>query len=85
MTSGYSGTPLIKKLGLKAGQNVAIAGAPAGYLGLVGPLPEGISLAEAGNEPLDFAHTFVTARAELEQQITALLARIASDGMIWVS
>lgn len=43
------------------GQNVAIAGEPEGYLGLLGPLPEGISLAEAQDEPLDFAHTFVTA------------------------
>lgn len=85
MTSGYSTTPLIKKLGLKAGQNVAIVGAPEGYLGLLGPLPEGLSLVAAEDIPLDFAHIFVTSRTDLDRQLRELLNRIAANGMIWVS
>ena len=42
MTSGYSGTPLAKKLGLKPGQRVSAPGAPPNYRQLLAPLPEGI-------------------------------------------
>ena len=38
---GYSGTPLIKKLGIKPGFRVALAGAPPDFETTVGPLPEG--------------------------------------------
>ncbi len=85
MTTGYSGTPLLKKLGLKAGQNIAVLGAPAGYLSLLGPLPDGLSLSENEVAPLDVAHTFVTSRAVLQRQLNELQQRIAPNGMIWVS
>ncbi len=85
MTTGYSGTPLLKKLGLKAGQNIAVLGAPAGYLSLLGPLPDGLSLSENEDVPLDVAHTFVTLRAVLQRQLNELRQRIAPNGMIWVS
>ena len=52
MTTGYSGTPLLKKLGLKAGQNIAVLGAPEGYLRLLGPLPDDLSLAENEDAPI---------------------------------
>lgn len=42
--AGYSGTPLIKKLGIKAGQRACILGAPPGYLDLLGELPENLVL-----------------------------------------
>ena len=85
MTTGYSGTPLLKKLGLKADQNIAVLGAPAGYLSLLGPLPDGLSLSENEDAPLDVVHTFVTSRAVLQLQINELRQRIAPNGMIWVS
>ena len=85
MSTGYSGTPLLKKLGLKAGQNIAVLGAPEGYLRLLGPLPDDLSLAENKDAPLDVAHAFVTSRAVLQRQLNELRQRIAPNGMIWVS
>jgi hypothetical protein len=43
--AGYSGTPLAQKLGIKAGQKVAIIGGPASYRKLLAPLPDAVSFA----------------------------------------
>ncbi|MDR7402659.1 MAG: DUF3052 domain-containing protein, partial [Armatimonadota bacterium] len=42
---GYSGTPLAAKLGIKAGFEIHLAGAPDDYLKLLEPLPEGTKIA----------------------------------------
>ena len=39
--AGYSGTPLPKKLGIKPGARVGLAGAPDGFGALLEPLPDG--------------------------------------------
>ena len=45
--AGYSGTPLPKKLGIKPGARVGLAGAPDGFGTLLEPLPDGARV-EAG-------------------------------------
>lgn len=85
MPTGYSGTPLAKKLGLKAGQRAWFVGMPESVRAEIDP--EGIGLVSlAAPEPgVDAAHIFVTSRAELERQIGELRQRLAPDGMLWVS
>lgn len=83
MTAGYSGTPLIKKLGIKDGMRVAFLYAPGNYRALLGPLPAAID--EQSDDNLDFIHAFFTDRTDFELEIPELLSAIARDGMIWVS
>ena len=45
--AGYSGTPLRRKLGIKPGARVGLAGAPEGFGALLEPLPDGARV-EAG-------------------------------------
>ena len=45
--SGYSGTPLAKKLGIKAGCRLHPMYAPKYYLELLAPLPEGVTITDA--------------------------------------
>jgi hypothetical protein len=45
--AGYSGTPLPRKLGIKPGARVGLAGAPDGFGALLEPLPDGVRV-EAG-------------------------------------
>ena len=52
MNAGYSGTPLAKKLGLKAGR-VCLVGAPAGYRKLLEPLPEEVRVVGSLTEALE--------------------------------
>ena len=85
MSSGYSDTPLIKKLGLKPGSSLAVIDAPAQYWDLLGPLPNGLAVQPIESRGLSCIHLFVTAQAQLHAQLGDLKTRIASNGMIWVS
>lgn len=81
--AGYSGTPLIKKLGIKEGMRIAFLYAPDSYRSLLGPLPAAID--EQSDDKLDFIHAFFTDRTDFELEIPELLSAIARDGMIWIS
>ncbi len=41
-TAGYSGTPLVRKLGVKPGMRVHYVAAPEGFGALLGELPDGV-------------------------------------------
>ena len=80
--AGYSGTPLIKKLGIKDGFVVRFQHAPSHYADLVGPLPPGVLKADSN---CDFIHAFYTERALFEAEIKGMMAAIKRGGMIWIS
>jgi hypothetical protein len=83
--AGYSGTPLAKKLGIKAGSAVVVLGGPANYRRLVAPLPEGVTLAERASGTSDLVHVFSTSRAELAQALKRLRSKLKADAAVWVS
>jgi hypothetical protein len=82
-TAGYSGTPLVKKLGFKPGMTAAFLDAPATVEALLGDL-EGVSVKRSLRGRADIVLCFVTARAELERRADRLREAIAPDGMVWV-
>lgn len=82
--AGYSGRPLIVKLGLKPGQTLLAIDPPPHYAGLVAPLPEGAAVSQdAACAPL--VHLFVRDRPGLEAGGPAALARVSPGGALWVS
>ena len=83
--AGYSGTPLVKKLGFRPGAAVYLDGAPENYLGMVAPLPQGVVFRARITTGLDAVHVFTTSAAELKKKLALFRKRIAPDGMIWVS
>ena len=85
MPTGYSGTPLAKKLGFKPGQRAWFADMPDSVRAEIDPEAIGLVLLADPEPGLDAAHVFVTARADLERQIAGLRERLAPDGMLWVS
>jgi hypothetical protein len=84
-STGYSGTPLARKLGIAVGDEVFLVGAPANYQELVAPLPEGVRFVARMGKTTDFVHVFATERARLEKAIRAALSKLKPDGVIWVS
>jgi hypothetical protein len=62
---GYSAKSLVQKLGIKPDSRVFLAGAPKGYVGLLEPLPAGVSFAKRVSKEVDLAHVFVTTAADL--------------------
>jgi hypothetical protein len=85
MASGYSGTPLAKKLSLKDGMRVWWRGMPESVRGEIAGEGLRLQLLEKPQSPLDEAHVFVTSRAELEANLRNLLPLLQPAGMIWVS
>lgn len=82
--AGYSGTPLSKKLGLKAGLRVLVVNEPKAYWDWISPLPEGVVVSKAGKET-DFIHLFVTRQKEFEKEFARLKPYLTRSGMFWVS
>jgi hypothetical protein len=85
--AGYSGTPLPRKLGIKPGAAVALAGAPAGFCDALEPLPSGVELADGldGGGPFDVIVFFTVQRAELEDRLAELRAAMTPAAGLWVA
>ena len=85
MSFGYSGTPLIKKLGIKENYKVWLIGKPDYYLDLLGELPPGVELKSEPKVLVNFIQLFAPDLKTLEKWLPTLKNRIEKDGMIWVS
>lgn len=85
--AGYSGTPLIKKLGLKAGQRACIIGAPPGFLASLDQLPADITIGARLGKPqsLDFVHFFALHFSQLQIKFAELKVALRFDGSLWIS
>ena len=83
--SGYSGTALAKKLGIKPGSRLLLVGAPDQYVDLLAPLPAGIQFDQQLSEATDIVQVFSTERIQLEQQLASYRAKLKPTGAIWVS
>ena len=85
--AGYSGTPLIKKLGLKPGQRACFMSAPEDFQKTLGALPLGIELIQRlpKMRSLDFIHFFTKERNKLEKSFPQLKAALNWDGILWIS
>lgn len=83
--TGYSGTPLVKKLGIKPGFRLYAKNPPANYEELIAPLPDKVQILRRLSNELDMIHFFTTSRAELAANIETYMNRIKQNGTIWVS
>jgi len=83
--AGYSGTPLSKRLGIKAGSRVALLHAPEGFIDTLGELPHGVTVTRSPKGPLDVIVAFITERAHLESAIGLLEKATFPNGGIWIA
>ncbi len=84
--SGYSATPLWKKLGYKAGAAAHVVGAPAIYAALL-DLPAEITVKWLGRAQrgMSFIHVFSKDAASLRTALRSFRLQVAPDGVVWVS
>jgi hypothetical protein len=96
VSEGYSGTPLLDKLGVRPGQVALLIGVPdeVGELDRYDGFGERIEvrslaarelLAACAQGPFDYIHVFETEMLTLEAQIDLLRRSLAPSGMLWVS
>jgi hypothetical protein len=84
-TSGYSCTPLAKKLGIKNNFKVKLINEPDYYFELFTDLPSDIKILKEGKTKKNFIHYFAKSASELIKDIKTLKNEIEPDGMIWIS
>jgi hypothetical protein len=83
--AGYSGTPLVKKLGIKEGSRVALVNAPENFETELGELPANVKFMKSNTKSLDLILFFVLFERVLARDFAKLAARLTSKGMIWIA
>lgn|SRR5439155_27276993 len=83
--AGYSGKPLVQKLGIKPGFCIFVDGLSVAYADVVGELPDDVRIANTARAPLDMVHVFATEAKGLAARLRGYRKAIAPSGMIWAS
>lgn len=84
--AGYSGTPLAKKLGIRAGNRVCTLGAPASLEAALEPVPPDVTLQTSlrGRAAFDVVLLFAKRQADVASRFAALRDRLTPAGGLWV-
>jgi len=84
-TAGYSGTPLVKKLGIKPESALALYQEPDDFRALLVDLPSDVEIRTDLRAKVDVAILFVTRRADLAAKVVPAGKKIFPDGAIWAA
>lgn len=82
--AGYSGTPLVTKIGIKPGHRLLLVNAPKDFGSTLGQLPDGAKSVTKGKS-FDVAVVFVTSAADLERRLDEIRPHMDQSGMIWAA
>jgi len=83
--TGYSGTPLAAKLGLKPGMTMRAIHAPKDYRRILAPLPDGARIALSARAKADVVHHFAMKKAELARALQSYRGVLDAATPVWVS
>lgn len=84
--AGYSGTPLVRKLGIGPGARLALVDAPVGFVDeTLGELPDGVQVRGRLTGRFDVIVAFATERGRLVRRLPDLVAALALDGGLWLA
>jgi hypothetical protein len=85
MVAGYSGTPLAKKLGIRADERVALTDEPDTFRALLAPLPPGVEFRTSLRGRANVVVLFARSRRAFERRIGSAGRAVFPDGGIWVA
>jgi len=83
--SGYSGTPLYKKLSIKEGHIVSTYKAPSGYKEALAPVPSKVVISLRLRKNSDVIHAFVHSMKELVTVYPRLVDAMHKSTSLWIS
>ncbi len=81
----YSGTPLPKKLGIREGSRVMLVNAPDGFVDLLAPMPDGVTMLKKASGTIEVAVLFALERTDLIEWFDRLAASLATPGRLWIA
>lgn len=82
--AGYAGTPLPKKLGIRAGSRVRLVEAPGGFEGALGELPRGARTSRRGRSPARVVILFCRNAAVLHRNFETAARTVEENGVLWI-
>jgi hypothetical protein len=82
--AGYSGTPLPRKLGIKAGYRVALIGAPPGFEKTLGPLPDGAVARRGARGTAPVVLLFAPSARDLARRFPGAVGALGERGALWI-
>ena len=80
---GYSGTPLVKKLGIKPGTVLALLGAPSGFTEALDGMPDDVRIVKKLDGAPDLAIWFIRSRRELDGRMPEISGAMGQG--LWVA
>lgn len=83
--AGYSKTPLVKKLGIKARISVLFINEPKDYIKIIQPLPTDIKIKHEISGSFSFIQLFTKSQEELRELFPKLKNALEKNGMLWIS
>ena len=85
-TSGYSKTPLSKKLGIQEGFHIQVYNTPKKYTDFFYEFPQDVVFHTSENqESIDFIHIFATTENELNNAFLTAKPLLKKNGVLWLS
>jgi hypothetical protein len=78
-------SPITKKLFMKAGMRALIVSAPAGYLKLLAPLPEGVTVASTPDGRYPFVQIFAKHLSEIGNIAKQFSKHAAPNAVVWLA
>jgi hypothetical protein len=84
--AGYSGTPLVKKLGFKEGFRAAFVNPPENFQRELGPLPANVAIFLGPlSKDLDLILLFTDSQRTLAKEFLRLAKKLRQNGMLWIA
>jgi hypothetical protein len=83
--AGYSGKPLVLKLGIKPGCRLGIFDTPPGIDAILGKLPDGVTTTTTLRGSHDVVLLFSRSKKTLERRFDEVAKVVAPAGSFWVS
>ena len=86
-TTGYSGTPLARKLGIKDGDSIQIFNSPKNYIDFFFDFPNNVKIVDQikSTSEIDFIQIFSTNKDELKAFFSIAKPNLKKSGILWLS
>jgi len=83
--AGYSGTPLPRKLGIKAGTQLMLLGAPEDFEQTLGALPGDVAIKRRAVGTAELVMLFARRRGDLVRRLPAAVRATGDKGRVWLA
>ncbi len=77
--------PIARKLGMNPGMRALIIAPPPGYLKLLAPLPDGLTVSSRADGTYPFVQVFATRLSEISRVAQRLSKHAAPSALVWIS